>query len=196
MNRCLIGAGGFAREIKWHLNMPMMKCFVDDEFYKPNDNEIYPLSEFNPNKYYALIAIGDSQKRFEMANRLPKNTKYWSYVHRTVELLDPNIEIGEGSFICANCVLTTNIKIGKHAHLNLLSTIGHDVTIGDFFTTAPGAKISGNCNIGDRVYIGTNACTRQKVNICNDVTIGLMSGVVKDIIEPGIYVGSPTRKLK
>ena len=145
MNRCLIGAGGFAREIKWHLNMPKMKCFVDDKFYEPNDKEIYPMSEFDPTQYHALIAIGDSKKRFEISNRLPSNTKYWSYVHRTVELLDPNIEIGEGSFICANCVLTTNIKIGKHAHLNLSSTIGHDVEIGDFFTTAPGVKISGNC---------------------------------------------------
>ena len=92
--------------------------------------------------------------------------------------------------------LTTNIKLGKHSHLNLQTTIGHDCNIGDFFTTAPGAKISGNCKIGDRVYIGTNSSTREKITICNDVTLGLNSGVIKNISDPGIYVGTPAIKVR
>jgi serine acetyltransferase len=31
---------------------------------------------------------------------------------------------------------------------------------------------------------------------CNDVTIGMGAVVVKDITEPGIYVGNPARRLK
>jgi UDP-3-O-[3-hydroxymyristoyl] glucosamine N-acyltransferase len=60
----------------------------------------------------------------------------------------------------------------------------------------PGSIISGNCNIGSKVYLGTNTSVKEKTVIVDDVTIGLNSGVVKDINESGIYVGTPTYKLK
>ena len=89
----------------------------------------------------------------------------------------------------------TNIKIGSHAHLNLHTTIGHDCEIGDYFTTAPGVKVSGNCKIQECVYIGTNASIKEKISINSFVTIGLNAGVVKNITEPGIYVGTPSKRI-
>ncbi len=103
--------------------------------------------------------------------------------------------IGEGSIICPGCILTTNINLGKHAQLNLQTTIGHDSVVGEYFTTAPGAKISGGCRVGDRVYVGTNASLKEKVSICSDVVIGLNAGVVKNIDVSGIYVGTPAKKI-
>ena len=98
--------------------------------------------------------------------------------------------------MCAGSILSSNIKIGSHSHLNLQTTSGHDTIIGNFFTSAPGVKISGNCEIGDRVYFGTNSCVKEKIKITNDVTIGLNSGVVKNINENGVYVGTPSKKIK
>lgn len=198
MKKAIIGAGGFAREVFWSL--PTLerlntKFFVNDEYYKEGDNSILPLSLFDPEEYEVVVAIGDPTIRFNVVKNLPKETKYFTHIHPSVEILDPNIQIGEGSIICAGCILTTNIKIGKHNHLNLQTTIGHDTIIGDFFTTAPGSKISGNCLIGERVYIGTNSSIREKITICDDVTIGLNSGVVKNITNPGVYVGTPIKEL-
>jgi sugar O-acyltransferase (sialic acid O-acetyltransferase NeuD family) len=192
----LIGAGGFANEIKAHMGDFDMKCFVDDKYFSLNTKNISPLSEFNPDEYKILVAIGDSKLRKEMVERLPIETEFFTYIHPTVEILGNDVKIGEGSIICAGVIITTNCKIGKHAHLNLQTTIGHDNVIGDFFTTAPGVCISGNCSIGDTVYFGTRASTRQKINICDDVIIGLNSGVVKHITDPGIYVGTPAMKIK
>lgn len=196
MEKVLIGAGGFAREIRAHLGDSTIKCFVDDEYWSENNDHIFPLSKFDPTKYEAIIAIGDPVDRFEMSKRLPSQTKYFTFIHPSVHILADDVQIGEGSIICAGCILTTNILIGAHSHLNLQTTVGHDCRIGEFFTTAPGAKISGNCDIGDRVYVGTNASIRQKIKICSNVTIGLNAGVVKDICEPGVYVGSPSKKIK
>jgi sugar O-acyltransferase (sialic acid O-acetyltransferase NeuD family) len=195
MEKALIGAGGFAREIKAHMGDSTMICFIDDQYYNSAEYTL-PLSKFDPNKYEVLIAIGDPKARFDVQKRLPVNTKYFTYIDKSVVILDNTIEIGEGSIICAGCILTTNIKIGKHAHLNLQTTIGHDTNIGDFFTTAPGAKISGNCNIHNFVYIGTNASVREKITIQDSVTIGLNAGVVKDINESGVYGGVPCKKIK
>jgi serine acetyltransferase len=60
----------------------------------------------------------------------------------------------------------------------------------------PGSILSGDVIIKDQVYIGTNSSVREKISICDNVTIGLNSGVVKDINESGTYVGSPLKKIK
>jgi sugar O-acyltransferase (sialic acid O-acetyltransferase NeuD family) len=196
MKKAIIGSGGFGREVRALIldNNPhdIVDFFVDDKYV---DDISQPISNLNINEYEVIIAIGDPLIRKKIVNSLPKNTKYFKVIHKSVQILDNNIEIGDGSIICSNSILTTNIKIGKHCHLNLQTTIGHDVIIGDFFTTAPGAKISGDCNIGDCVYIGTNSSIREKIYICNDVTIGLNAGVVKDILESGTYIGVPAKKI-
>lgn len=198
MKKGIIGNGGFGREV-FHSFSDQDKensiFFVSDEYYLNSMINTLPLSEFNYEKYEVVVAVGDPKLRENIVKYLPKKTKFFTHIHESVKLLDKNIEIGDGSIICAGTILTTNIRIGKHCHLNLQSTIGHDTIIGDFFTTAPGVKVSGNCTIGNRVYVGTNASIREKINICDDVTIGLNSGVVKDINESGTYVGLPSKKI-
>jgi acetyltransferase-like isoleucine patch superfamily enzyme len=49
--------------------------------------------------------------------------------------------------------------------------------------------------IGDRVYIGSNA-TILPVSVCSDVVIGAGSVVTHDIAVPGIYAGNPARLLR
>ena len=107
-----------------------------------------------------------------------------------------NVEIGEGSFIGCYSILTTNIKIGTHSILNRANHIGHDCRIGNFFSAMPGVIVSGNVTIQDLVYIGTNSSIKEKVKICELTTIGLNSGVVKDINKPGVFVGTPAIKIK
>ena len=199
MKKAIIGAGGFGREVYWSLSLMERTntiFFVDDKYYDGSDDLILPISKFNPEEYEVVVAIGDPKDRFDIVQRLPKTTKFFTHIHPSVQILDPNIQIGEGSIICAGTIITTNVKIGKHAHLNLQTTIGHDCEIGDYFTTAPGAKISGNCKIYDCVYIGTNASIKEKISIHSLTTIGLNAGVTKHIEESGIYVGTPAKKIK
>jgi sugar O-acyltransferase (sialic acid O-acetyltransferase NeuD family) len=197
MKKAIIGSGGFGREVKHMLldnnQNEIIDFFVEDDFI---DEISQPISTLNTQIYEVVVAIGNPLIRQQIINKLPKDTKFFSAIHKSVIILDNNVTIGEGLIICPNVIITTNVKIGNHCHLNLSTTIGHDTIIGNFFTSAPGAKISGNCTIGNRVYIGTNASIREKIKVCDDVTIGLNSGVVKDINEKGIYVGVPSKKIK
>ena len=199
MKKGIVGAGGFGREVYWSLSEEdRTNCmfFVDEQYYDGKDKKIKSILDFNPNEYELVIAIGDSNDREKIANSLPKNTKYFTHIHPSVQIHGNDVEIGEGSIICAGTIITTNVKIGKHAHLNLMTTIGHDNIIGNYFTTAPGVKISGNSNIGNKVYFGTNSCNKEKTTICDNVIVGLNSGVVKHIDKPGVYVGTPAIKIK
>ena len=198
MKKGIIGAGGFGREVYSGLDIKEQNntvFFVDDKYWFENDNKILPISNFDPEEYEVVVAVGNPVDRQKIVESLPPSTTFFTYIHSSVLILDKSIKIGKGSIICAGSILTTNIKIGKHCHLNLHSTIGHDTTIGEYFTTAPGVKISGNCTIGNNVYFGTNSSIKEKLTICDNVTIGLNGGVVKNINEPGTYVGLPVNKV-
>ncbi len=155
---------------------------------------ILPYSSVNSKDHIVSVAIGDSRTRERAIGRLPNDIEYISLIHPSA-VISEWVELGEGAIICAGTIITCDIKIGKHAQLNLNTTIGHDCVIGDFFTTAPGSNISGNCIFGNHIYFGTSSCIKQGISIIDDVTIGMGAVVTKNIVESGVYIGNPARKL-
>ena len=194
MNIALIGDGGHAKEVMVQMEEELIR-FVSDEFYKEKDG-VLPLSKFDPKKYRVLIAVGNSSDRKKILKKLPKETLFFSFIHPTAQLLGKNINIGVGSFIGVNSILTEDINLGNHALLNRGNQIGHDCNIGDFFSMMPGSILSGNCEIGNEVYLGTNSSVKEKTSICDKVIVGMCSCVINDVKVSGTYVGSPIKKIK
>lgn len=192
MKLALFGYGGHAREAAAQIDDDIT-FFVDNEY--AND-VAKPVSEFDPSEYVMMVAVADSRDRFDIVQKLPKETQYFTYIHPSAIILDSNFEIGEGSFIGAYSIVTTNVKIGKHAILNRGNQIGHDTVIKDYFSAMPGAIVSGNVKIHDMVYIGTNASIKEKISIHSLTTIGSNATVVKHINIPGTYVGVPAKRIK
>ena len=192
MKLALFGYGGHAREAACQIDQEVT-FFVDDQYA----NDIArPISEFDPEEYMMIVAIADSKDRADIVAKLPKETKYFTFIHPSVHIMDDNIEIGHGSFIGANSILTTNIKLGNHTLLNRGNHIGHDSVAGNFFSMMPCAVIGGNVTLGDNVYLGSCSNVREKINVNSNVVIGMNAAVVKDIEESGTYIGVPAKKLK
>jgi sugar O-acyltransferase (sialic acid O-acetyltransferase NeuD family) len=204
----IIGAGGFGKETlcclidsiaHTSLKIEDIACFLVSDEHLETDFvlgiPVVPLSKFQPKNYDVVVAVGDPANRRKIVEKLPKKTTFTTIIHPKASI-SKWVDIGEGSIITAGAVLTCDIKIGKHAHINLHTSIGHDCQIGDYFTSAPAANISGHCHFGDGVYIGTNASIREKISICSNVTIGMGGIVVKDIEESGVYIGNPLKKLE
>jgi sugar O-acyltransferase (sialic acid O-acetyltransferase NeuD family) len=166
--------------------------FVDEEFV---DEDSLPISQFDPTKHAAMVAIANSKDRYDMVQKLPKETQFFTFIHPTA-LIMGDVEIGEGSFIGAHSILTTNIKIGNHAILNRGNHIGHDCRIGSYFSAMPGSIVSGNVTIYGLVYMGTNSSIREKLSIHSLSTIGMNSAVIKNIEDSGTYVGCPAKIIK
>ena len=191
MKKVLIGNGGHAREVMAQMGIKLTR-FVDDEFV---DEDSLPISQFDPTKHVAMVAIANSIDRYDMVQKLPKETQFFTFIHPTA-LIMGDVEIGEGSFIGAYSILTTNIKIGKHAILNRGNQIGHDCRIGNYFSAMPGSIVSGNVTIYGLVYMGTNSSIREKLSIHSLSTIGMNSAVIKNIEDSGTYVGCPAKNIK
>ncbi len=62
-----------------------------------------------------------------------------------------------------------------------------------FCHVAVGAHLCGTVTIGNATWIGAGATVSNNVNICGECTIGAGAVVVKDITEPGTYIGVPAR---
>ena len=192
MKLALFGYGGHAKEVACQMGKEVT-FFVDDEY---SNNIAKPISTFNPKEYMMIVAVADSKDRARVINKLPKETKYFTFIHPSAHIMDDNIEIGYGSFIGANSILTTNIKLGNHTLLNRGNHIGHDSVAGNFFSMMPCAVIGGNVTLGDNVYLGSCSNVREKIYVNSNVVIGMNAAVVKDIKTPGVYVGVPAKKIK
>jgi len=192
----IIGAGGFAREVKqWALmsqatGLFPLTFYVSDHLTTPPNR---PLSQLDPDRSMALVAIGDPNARAKVVQGLRHGQRFTTVIHKTAI---NQSQANDGLIMCPYSVITTDCQLGKHVHLNLHSDIGHDCIIGDYVTLAPGARVSGKCNIGEGVYIGSNAVIREGVTIAPWSIIGANCVVLHDITEAGTYAGVPAKRIK
>lgn len=156
---------------------------------------VVPLDQVDLNKYAVSIAVGSPQTREKICNDLGKEARYTNVIHPSA-YIGQNVKIEEGVIIAPGCILTCDIQLGRQVHLNLHTTIAHDTVLGDFVTTAPGVKVSGNCHLEARTYLGTNAGLRQGISVKEDSIVGMGASVVKNIEEAGVYAGVPAKLIK
>jgi sugar O-acyltransferase (sialic acid O-acetyltransferase NeuD family) len=198
----IFGTGGFAREVACILHDQgradrIVAFHEPDEIYQARDLlgvAVQPQSAFDPARHRAVVGIASPAIRQKVVRELPAETVFETLIHPTV-VMSQWVDVGAGSIICAGCVLTCDIAIGQHCHINLNSTVGHDCSFGDFCTVAPGANISGSCKFGSRVAVGTQVSFRQGTHICDDTVIGMGAAIVKDIVKAGTYFGVPAKKV-
>jgi len=104
-----------------------------------------------------------------------------------------DVELGPGTVVTAGVRLTTNIRVGRHVHLNLSCTVGHDVVLGDYVTVNPGVNISGNVTLDDEVTMGTGSAIIQAIHVGARTVIGAGAVVVSDLPSDVTAVGVPAR---
>ena len=71
------------------------------------------------------------------------------------------------------------------------SSVDHD----NLINISPGVRTVGNVTVGLGAWIGIGSVVSNNVSICGDCKLGAGSVAVKDITEPGTYVGVPARKI-
>ncbi|AMM50341.1 hypothetical protein TH61_02920 [Rufibacter sp. DG15C] len=205
----IVGAGGLGREvlmlihqINQHTPTWNFLGFYDD--VAPAEGFLYPylgnVDDLNatPGPLHAVISIGNCQAKAKVVERLFNNFLLFPVlVHASVinESVQANL-IGEGSIICQNCILTTNVHLGKHVLLNLACTIGHDAVIGDCGSLMPQVAVSGGVNLGKGVYMGTNSAILQYKTMGAFTTIGAGAVVTQDLPDHCTAVGVPARIIK
>jgi acetyltransferase-like isoleucine patch superfamily enzyme len=120
--------------------------------------------------------------------------------------------VGDDVFVGPFVEIQRNATIGNRCRVQSHAFVCELVSIGDDCFISHGAKFVNDLfsrggpargdrtlwkptTVGNRVSIGTNA-TILPVRICDDVVIGAGAVVTRDITEPGVYAGTPARRLR
>lgn len=207
----IVGAGDFGREVSWvaeRINAvhPIWELlgFVDDNAAVQGQaidgySVLGPISWLDTitEELYVVCSIGTGRVRKTVMERVLKNPRL-----HAATLIDPaaivgrNVCVEEGCVVCAGTVLTVAVHLKAQTIVNLNCTIGHDTVLEPFCTVHPGSNLSGKVHIGQCTDIGTGTKAIQGLTVCPNCILGAGAVVVRDITEPGTYVGAPVRKVK
>ena len=107
---------------------------------------------------YAIVCIGDNDKRMDLIEKLLKvGYKVTVSIHPKA-VVSKYCEIGEGSVILAGAVINTSARIGRGCIININSCIDHDCIVSDGVHVCSGAVVRSGCSIGELSYIGAGTC--------------------------------------
>jgi len=109
-------------------------------------------------------------------------------------MVGSDCRIGVGAVLAAGAIVTTNVEIGRHTHINVAASLSHDCRIGDFVTISPGVRVTGNVSVGDGVFIGAGATVLPGLRIGRDATVGAGAVVTKDVRSGATVAGVPARQ--
>lgn len=143
-----------------------------------------------------IVAIGDNQLRKKIQEEL-MNSDY-----SIVTLIHPDaiigidVQIGRGTVVMAGVVINSSSRIGSGCIINTSASVDHDSIIKDFVHLSPGVRTGGKVNIDEGTWLGIGSVVSNNINISAGSIVGAGAVVIRDIIEPGVYVGVPAKKIK
>ena len=141
-----------------------------------------------------FVAIGSSTIREKITNILLSGGANIVTVIHPSAVIGSNVSIGEGTFVGPGAVINTRSIIGKGVIINTCSSVDHDCIVEEFCHISVGSHIAGTVTIGKGTFFCAGSTVINNLSICSDCIIGAGAVVVKDITEPGTYVGVPAKK--
>lgn len=198
----VLGSGGHARPLVEVLNeiYPSKKKIILDEKFKIKKKEkilgnlIY--GNFKKLNHYRnkeiFLAIGDNTKRELYYKKYKKFIP--NLINKTCDISNFS-QVGKGNFFNNNVFVGTKVKIGNNNIINNNCIIEHETIIKNHIHLSPGCIIGGRAIIGNRVFLGLGVKVLDKIRISDDSIVGAGSVVTQNINIPGVYVGSPAKRV-
>lgn len=142
-----------------------------------------------------FVAIGNNATREKIQEKfIYEGVSVVKLIHpKSVIGIDVEIEIGTA--VMSGVVINSSSRIGKGCIINTSSSLDHDNVIENYVHISPGVRTAGSVIIGKGTWLGIGSVVSNNVNICSDCKVGAGAVVIKDITEPGTYVGVPVRRV-
>ena len=146
-----------------------------------------------------VITVGFNKNpaiRIKLYNKIKEAGGKLATVIASTAYVSKYAEIGEGTVVLHQAFVNAGAKVGKNVILNTMTDVDHDAVIGDFTHLSVGVLVAGEAKVGDRCFCGIGSTIQHTITVTSDVILGAGTIVVKDISEPGVYIGSPAKLLR
>jgi sugar O-acyltransferase (sialic acid O-acetyltransferase NeuD family) len=166
--------------------------------YLGSDHELIGIAA-GPEGLNAVLAVGQvglGERRFALWTQLQSLNLIFPPIISPHAVVNEEVTIAEGAVVMDGTVINSGASVGRGAIANSNCTIEHDVVLREWVHVAPGATISGGAHVGRFSMVGAGATVIEGVKIADGCMVGAGAVVVDDLIEPGVYVGTPARRIK
>jgi sugar O-acyltransferase (sialic acid O-acetyltransferase NeuD family) len=205
----ILGAGGHAKvliDIIRQSESYYLEAVIGQE-HEANDTILdFPILKGDQylleykNKGILLIANGvggytSNEKRIEIYRKLIEmGFDIINLIHSST-VIAPSVKMGKGIVIYPGVSINSDVQIGNNVIIATGADIDHEAQIYDHVIVSTGVSIGAGTIIEEGTILGVGAKTVPRLNICQSVLVGAGAVVTRDIIEPGVYVGIPARKV-
>lgn len=198
----ILGAGGHTRSLinLLEYNNYKIEGIYDDSFEIRNEETINTykvlgkLQELSKDSI-VVLSFGESKKRKQLFLQLEDQILKDNLVHPKAQI-ENYFNSGPSNQIFANVFINSNTTLGANNIINTGAIIEHEVTIGNHNHISVGSILCGRVTIGNDCFIGAGTTIIDKLSITDEVIIGANSVVIRNIEEPGTYIGNPARRVK
>jgi sugar O-acyltransferase (sialic acid O-acetyltransferase NeuD family) len=192
----VLGAGGFSKEVAWLIRETgnHVAGFVDQD----QEDDFHRMLEASPDKtYYAAIGVGSPEtiRKIVRSFSLRLNLEWPNLVHPSCIGDWERISFLKGCIVCAGNIFTTDILIGAFNVINLNSTLGHDLSTGDFCVINPNCSTSANVTLQGSNLIGVGSTILAGCSVGFEATLGAGAVLTKDIPDGETWAGVPAKRL-
>lgn len=140
-----------------------------------------------------VVGIGSPHVRERIAARLDASGFTAATLVHPAACVGSRTQLTEGVVICGGAQISTNVRVGRHVHVNPNATIGHDSRLDGFVSINPAAVVSGEVEIGPRALIGAAAVVLQNLTIGADAVVGAAACVTRNVAPGATVKGVPAR---
>ena len=109
-------------------------------------------------------------------------------------VLEDEVEVGANTTIDRAVMGSTIIRRG--VKLDNLIQIAHNVEVGENTVMAAQTGIAGSTKIGSNCMFGGQVGITGHLKIVDGVNIGAQSGIMRNVEQPGEYLGSPVQQVR
>ena len=138
-----------------------------------------------------VLGIGDPDVRRRVVARLDEaGARPFTAIHPSATFGAVGT-VADGVVVCAGATISTNVRLGRHVHVNPNATIGHDAVLGDFVSVNPAAVVSGEVVVGSGTLLGAASTVLQNLVVGEGTVVGAGAVVTKNVPGGVVVKGVP-----
>jgi sugar O-acyltransferase (sialic acid O-acetyltransferase NeuD family) len=142
-----------------------------------------------------VIAVGDGAARRQLDRLATDAGREAATLVHPAATVGPTVTTGPGFVAFPGARVTTDVRFGRHVHLNVNATVNHDCIVDSYVTLSPGAGLAGRVTVREGCTLGMHASVLPRVTVGAYATVGAGAVVVQDVPPNVVVAGVPAREI-